>query len=224
MHKFNHLLKYLFHQLKFFYQQGVYSDIYQHGFGYPYGTYPPPGSPVPTMGHDGQLYGPQHYQYPSYYHHPHAPNGGPYAPSQATAPQGDVSTSVAVDQVPLSIEASKGNTTNLLSSGNVNGNNGIKSFRSIHQNSSLSSNGSYGRVSLPTVVPSSGHQDPRFGFEGTQLSIPLADGQSKHFSSVGFSSPISHVNNFPSGRNQNFRPFPQMMVCNRYSIFLNTTK
>lgn len=194
---------------------GVYGDIYHHGFGYPYGTYPPPGSPVPTMGHDGQLYGPQHYQYPTPYYQPQAPNGGPYAPSQVTAPQGDVSTSVAPDHVPLSVEAAKGNTNNLVNGGNVNGNNGPKALRPSHQNSSLSSNGSYGRASLPTGVPSSGYQDPRFGFDGTRSLIPSADmfsdGQSKHVASVGFSSPVSHANNFPSGRNQNFRPIPQLM-------------
>ena len=64
---------------------GVNNDIYHHGFGYPYRTYPPPGSPVPTMGHDGQLYGLQHYQYSTPYYQPQAPNGGPYALNQATA-------------------------------------------------------------------------------------------------------------------------------------------
>ena len=50
---------------------GVYGDngsfMYHHGYGYaPYGPYPPVGSPVPTVGHDGQLYGPQHYQCPTH--------------------------------------------------------------------------------------------------------------------------------------------------------------
>ncbi|XP_019076515.1 YTH domain-containing protein ECT2-like [Vitis vinifera] len=174
----------------------VYGDIYHHGFGYPYRTYPPPGSPIPTMGHDGQLYGPQHYRYPTPYYQPQAPN-------------------VTVDQVPLSIEAAKGNTNNLVNGGNVNGNNGPKALRPSHQNSSLSSNGSYGRTSLPTGVPSSGYQDPRFGFDGTRSLIPLADmfsdGQSKYVVSVGFSSPVSHANNFPSRRNHNFHPIPQLM-------------
>ena len=65
---------------------GVNNDIYHHGFGYPYRTYPPPDSPILTMGHDGQLYGPQHYQYPTPYYQPQAPNGGPNAFNQATAP------------------------------------------------------------------------------------------------------------------------------------------
>ena len=90
-----------------------------------------------------------------------------------------------------------------------------KALRPSHQSSSLSSNGSYGRASLPTGVPSLGYQDPRFGFDGTRSLIPLADmfsdGQSKHVANVGLSSPISHANNFPSGRNQNFCLVPQLM-------------
>ena len=149
----------------------VYGDIYHYGFGCPYRTYPPLSSPVPTTGHDGWLYEPQHYQYPTSYYQPQAPNGGPYALRQATAPQEDVSISVAVDQVPLSVEATKGNTNNLVNDGNVNGNYGPKALRPSHQNSSFSSNGSYGRASLPTDVPSSGYQDPRFGFDGTRSLI-----------------------------------------------------
>ena len=191
--------------------------MYHHGF-YPYGTYHPPGSPVPTMAHDGQLYGAQHYQYPAPYYQPQAPNGGTYVPSQATAPQGEVSTSVAADQVPLSVAAAKGNTNNLINSGNLNGINAPKALRPSNPNSSLNSNGLYGRASLPTGAPSSGYQDPRFGFDGTRSSFPLtdafSDGQSKNVANVGFSAPVSHANNFQSGRNQNFSPIPQLMVCN----------
>ncbi|KAJ0794417.1 hypothetical protein HanPI659440_Chr04g0139031 [Helianthus annuus] len=48
---------------------GVYGEngsVMYPGYGYaPYGPYSPAGSPVPTTGHDGQLYGAQQYQYPS---------------------------------------------------------------------------------------------------------------------------------------------------------------
>ncbi|RVX11672.1 hypothetical protein CK203_015778 [Vitis vinifera] len=57
-------------------------------------------------------------------------------------------------------DATKGNTNNLVNDGNVNGNYGPKALRPSHQNSSFSSNGSYGRASLPTDVLSSGYQDP----------------------------------------------------------------
>ncbi|KAL6312729.1 hypothetical protein AAG906_015126 [Vitis piasezkii] len=97
----------------------VYGDIYHHGFGYPYRTYP---------------------------HCAHCSHHG----------------------------TRWSNTNNLVNDGNVNGNNGPKALRSSHQNSSLSSNGSYGRASLPISVPSLGYRDPRFGFDGTRSLIPLA--------------------------------------------------
>lgn len=95
--------------------QGVYGDngsslVYHHGYGYaPYAPYSPAGSPVPTMGNDGQLYGPQHYQYPPFFQ-PLTPTSGPFTPTSAAHPQGDNSTSVAADQKPLSVEAANGNT------------------------------------------------------------------------------------------------------------------
>ncbi|KAL8217274.1 hypothetical protein R6Q57_024111 [Mikania cordata] len=50
---------------------GLYGEngsLMYPGYGYaPYGPYSPAGSPVPTAGHNGQLYGTQHYQYPSPY-------------------------------------------------------------------------------------------------------------------------------------------------------------
>lgn len=176
-----------------------------YGYGYaPYGAYPPPGSPVPSMGHDGQLYGPQHYQYPTPYYQPPMPTSGAYTPNNQPneSGQGDVSTSVAADQAPLSVEAAKGNPKGV-------SNNGPKPLRpSSYQNSSLSSNGSYGRGGS---VPSLGNQDPRFGFDGTRspnswLDAPLfSDGQTKHATNNTISY-LSHAN-----RSQNLRPLPQLM-------------
>ncbi|KAJ0673055.1 hypothetical protein HanOQP8_Chr13g0503971 [Helianthus annuus] len=54
--------------------QGVYGEngsVMYPGYGYaPYGPYSPAGSPVPTTGHDGQLYGAQQYQYQYQYPSP----------------------------------------------------------------------------------------------------------------------------------------------------------
>jgi len=61
------------------------------------------------MGNDGQLYGPQHYQYPPFFQ-PLTPTSGPFTPTSAAHPQGDNPTSVAADQKPLSVEAANGNT------------------------------------------------------------------------------------------------------------------
>jgi hypothetical protein len=66
--------------------QGVYSDsggsVFMHSSGFGYASQPSyspytPGTPVPTMGADGQLYGPQAFQYPSHlYQQPMSPGGG----------------------------------------------------------------------------------------------------------------------------------------------------
>ncbi|MFS8006017.1 hypothetical protein Hanom_Chr13g01244301 [Helianthus anomalus] len=61
--------------------EGVYGEngsVMYSGYGYaPYGPYSPAGSPVPTTGHDGQLYGAQQYQYPSPYFQPVAQTNSP---------------------------------------------------------------------------------------------------------------------------------------------------
>ncbi|KAF8403988.1 hypothetical protein HHK36_012098 [Tetracentron sinense] len=198
---------------------GVYGDngslLYHHGYGYaPYGAYPSPGSPVPTMGHDGQLYGPQNYQYPTPYYQPPTPPNGPYSPSQTTAPQGEVSTSISAEQVPLSVETVNGNCNSVANGVCVNGNNG--SAPPSYQSSSLNSNGSYGRGVLPGGIPASAYQDPRFGFDGmrspTWLDGPIfSDGQPRPVTSTSVSSTVSHMNNFSSGRNQNPRALPHLM-------------
>ena len=107
---------------------GVYGDngsiMYHHGYGYvPYGPYPPAGSPVRTVGHDGQLYGPQHYQYPAPYFQPPTPTSGPYNPSPVAPPPGEVTTSVAADQKPLSVETANGNSNSLARGGAMKGGN-----------------------------------------------------------------------------------------------------
>ncbi|XP_042517804.1 YTH domain-containing protein ECT4-like [Macadamia integrifolia] len=200
---------------------GVYGEngslMYHHGYGYaPYGPYSPAGSPVPTMGHDGQLYGPQHYQYPAPYYQPPTPPSGPYTPNQPTVPRGDVSTSVASEQVPLPVETAKGNS-NGIANGNVDGNNTSGPLRPSYQNSSLNSNGSYLRGVLPGGIPASGYQDPRFGFDGMRSAAPwldspiFSDGQPRPVTSSSVSSTVSHISNGPSGRNLNLRPVPHLM-------------
>ncbi|WJX47373.1 hypothetical protein P8452_34070 [Trifolium repens] len=171
---------------------GVYGDngsslVYHHGYGYaPYAPYSPAGSPVPTMGNDGQLYGPQHYQYPPYFQ-PLTPTSGPFTPT-AVHPQGEISTSAAADQKPLSVESANGNS----------GTNG---------------------TSAKGRTPTSGYQDPRFGFDGVRSPIPwldapiFSDGQPRPVSSTAISSSISSGNNGTASRNQNqnYRPNSQYM-------------
>ncbi|KAA8519137.1 hypothetical protein F0562_013390 [Nyssa sinensis] len=132
---------------------GVYGDngslMYHHGFGYaPYSPYSPTGTPVPTVGHDGQLYGAQHYQYPTTYFQPMTPTSGPYNPSLAAPTKGDLSISAAADQTPLPVDTANGNS------------NGITNERGA----------------LPGGIPTSGYQDPRFGFDSLRSPIVWMDG------------------------------------------------
>ncbi|KAF5725534.1 Evolutionarily conserved C-terminal region 2 isoform 2 [Tripterygium wilfordii] len=174
---------------------GVYGEngsvLYHHGFGYPaYGPYSPATSPVPTIGNDGQLYGPQHYQYPQYFQ-PMTPSGVPLTPSPVNPSQRELSTSTAADQKPLPVEAVKGNSNSVASIGGLKGNNVSVPFKPAYQNT-YNSNNIYGRSTLPGGVPPS-YQDPRFGFDGACSPIPLLDGfsDSLHRPGLHHSGPIS---------------------------------
>jgi len=187
--------------------------MYHPGYGYaPYGAYPSPGSPVPTMGHDGQLYGPQHYQYPAPYFQPPSPT--PYASNQAPTSKVVVSTSAAPDQPPIPLDAAKVNT-NGVANGTANGNNGPLSQKPSQQNSSLTSNNSYGRGALPNGLPSSGYQDPGFSYDGIRSPVPWFDPvfpDAQHrLTTNNVPSTGPHANS-TSGRNQNLRPLPHLMV------------
>ncbi|KAK1435243.1 hypothetical protein QVD17_01004 [Tagetes erecta] len=111
---------------------GVYGDngsIMYPGYGYsPYGPYSPAGSPVPTAAHDGQLYGAQHYQYPSSYF--------PHMPQVTVPPKGELAKSVATGQQPLAVDTALSST--------VKGSTGSAPVRpAAYQNSVFNSNGSY---------------------------------------------------------------------------------
>ncbi|KAJ4721244.1 evolutionarily conserved C-terminal region 2 [Melia azedarach] len=172
------------------------SVMYQQNYGYPpYGIYPSTG--------DGQMQGLQQYQYPSPYYH--------YAPNQLSSLQGGGSTSVSADKISLSVDASKENASVVANGPGVNGNNGSRPLRPNYQYSYVDPNSSHRRGGLSTVVPSPSYQDPGYGFDGIHSQFTWLDssvyagGQSKHAANAGFTSPISHSNNFPSGRNQNHR-------------------
>ncbi|KAK6235744.1 hypothetical protein SCA6_011081 [Theobroma cacao] len=193
---------------------GVYGDngslMYHHGYGYaPYGPYSPAGSPVPTVGNDGQLYGPQHYQYPPYFQ-PLTPSNGPFTPNPAAPSQGELSTSAAADQKPLPVETANTNSNGVAGGASLKGNNGSAAIKPSYP-SSFNSNNSYGRGAMPGGIPASGYQDPRFGFDGFRSPIPwldgsmFSDGQHRPVTSTGINSSFSKANNIPSLRNQNYR-------------------
>ncbi|KAI3791251.1 hypothetical protein L2E82_04955 [Cichorium intybus] len=121
--------------------QGVY------GYGYaPYGPYSPAGSPMPTVGQDGQLYGAQHYQYPTSYFQPMTPTT-PYT----TPPKGEVTTDQSALSMDTTTKGTKGNT-------------GTTPVRpTSYQNLSFNPNASYGS------------QNPRYGFDGLQSPFPWLD-------------------------------------------------
>ncbi|XP_057982878.1 YTH domain-containing protein ECT4-like isoform X2 [Malania oleifera] len=186
---------------------GIYGDsrslMCHHGYGYaPYSPYPPPGSSVPPIAHNGQIYGPQHYHYPTPYFQAPVPNRASY-PNLPSIPQVEASSSIIANRLPLSAETIKGNLASIVNGGNANTNNVSQSFKPSYQNSSISSTGCYGRPGIPSL----GYQDPKLVFDGIQSPIPWLDatfGQSRHTSG-------SHVNNVLSGRNQSLRPLQHLM-------------
>ncbi|XP_039140034.1 YTH domain-containing protein ECT4-like isoform X2 [Dioscorea cayenensis subsp. rotundata] len=195
---------------------GVYGDMYHHGYRYaPYSPYPSPTSPVPTITHDGQLYGPPHYQYQAQYYQlptPHPASGTPHKPVTS---QGEVSTTVAAENPAVPLDTAKGNS-NATANGKSNSHSASIQPRSNHQNSPLPSNGSYGR-GFPPGSLLSGCQDPRFGFDGMRSPTPwydgsgLPDGYQRVPTTSSAPSAISHVVNTTSGRSQNLHPLPNLM-------------
>ncbi|KAE8733423.1 Detected protein of confused Function [Hibiscus syriacus] len=182
--------------------------MYQQTYGYmPYGAYSMPSSPLPAMGHDGQLHALQEYHYPSPYYQQ------PFEISQGNTSKVEVSTSGVPDHASIYTETNKGNPSTIANGGGLSGNSGSGSLKSTFKNS-LNPNASYKRGGLPTGNLSQGFQDPRFSFDGIQSTIPWLDmsvysnGQPKHAANSGFSS---HTNNASSGRNQNLRHFHHVM-------------
>ncbi|XP_019463716.1 PREDICTED: YTH domain-containing family protein 1-like [Lupinus angustifolius] len=173
---------------------GLYGDngsmLYHHGYGYaPYAPYSPAGSPIPTMGNDGQLYGPQHYQYPQYFQPLTPTSGGSFAPTATVPPQREIATSVAAaDKKSLPVETANGNSNGVANGGNTKGRG-----------------------------PTSGYQDPRFVFDGARSPVhwvdaPLfSDAQQKPASSSSITSSVPGGNNSTASRNQTFRPNSQFM-------------
>ncbi|KAL6576671.1 hypothetical protein OROMI_010947 [Orobanche minor] len=196
---------------------GVYGDngslLYHHGYGYaPYSPYSPAATPVPTVGHDGQLYGAQPYQYPTAYFQSLAPTSGPY-PTPTAPAKGEMVTSAAADQAPLSVDShsTKAKSNGIANSGGAKGNNGAAPVRTTYQNSSFNMNGSYGRGAFSGGLPASAYQDPRYGFDGYQSPIPwlespyFTDGQHRPTTTTSVTSSVANGNGLAS-RNQNFRP------------------
>ncbi|XP_071698051.1 YTH domain-containing protein ECT4-like [Rutidosis leptorrhynchoides] len=196
---------------------GVYGDMY-HGYGYsPYGPYSPAASPVPTVGHDGQLYAPQQYQYPSPYFQPMTPTSGPYS-STGIASKGENKSSAAADQQSLSVDTANANSNSIVG---IKGTGPAQLRPPTFTNSVFNGNGSYGNGLQ------NGYQDARYGLDGVHSPIPWVDvpsysnGQARNNSSI---APVSNGNGIAS-RNQNLLPHSHIMGLQNPRTFssVNTT-
>jgi hypothetical protein len=147
--------------------QGVYSEngsmFLAPGYGYtsqPTYTPYPPVMPVPTIGADGQFYGPQTFQYPKQaYQQPLSP-GGQYIASPSAMGAGEVTTPGAIEPGPPGVDGSNGAL--------ANGNKGPRpGFPAV---TVIPSHASYGRGVLPLAFHPPGPQDVRY--EGLRAGAP----------------------------------------------------
>ncbi|KAI4373724.1 hypothetical protein MLD38_011813 [Melastoma candidum] len=177
---------------------GFFGDNGSHVYpGYcfpPYGPYSSATSPVPTS---DQLYGTQHYHYPSPYFQSLTPTSAPFSPSPVTPATVEVPAPASSDQKPLTVDTISAN-----SSGNGNMNAVKGTGRSTHPKSS-DQNSTYNLKASSHGGMASGYQDPRFGTDGIR-SIPwlenavFLDGPSGPMTIPAMSNQQS--------RNQTFRP------------------
>ncbi|KAI3823158.1 hypothetical protein L1987_04590 [Smallanthus sonchifolius] len=146
---------------------GVDSAHGVYGYGYaPYGPYSPAGSLVPTVAHDGQLYGAQNYQYSSPYFQPLTPTGGQYS-ATVTYSKGEITTPAAAGQPPLTDGTNKETFYGVGNGVGPKGSTGPMPMRpTTYQNTAFNINGSYGRVSQ------NGYQDLRYGYDGSLYYDP----------------------------------------------------
>ncbi|XP_051142618.1 YTH domain-containing protein ECT4 isoform X2 [Andrographis paniculata] len=184
------------------------SLMYHPGYGYaPYPPYSPAATPVPTVAHDGHIYGAQQYQYPAPYFQSMTQTSGPH-PTPAANAKGEIAASAAADQAALPVESTNSKSNGVANSGGPKGGNGAAPTRMAYQNSSFNVNGSYGRG-----LPASGYQDPRYGFDALQSPILwpenhyFSDGQPRPATSSSATS-VANGNGFNSSRSQNYRPHP----------------
>ncbi|KAJ4824628.1 hypothetical protein Tsubulata_016342 [Turnera subulata] len=168
------------------------SVMYHQGYGYiPYGTYPSPNSAVPSLGHDGQIYGLQNYHYPGPLYQPPSSAGMVYSPNQTIPSQGTGSSNKA-ENVPLSVGTAIG-SDNVMNAGSVNRSDRARPFRPSNQKSS--SNLSFSHKS-PAGYNSSGYYNPGYGYDAYPSPMTWFDasifsnGPSKYATGSRLSSPL----------------------------------
>ncbi|CAA7015480.1 unnamed protein product [Microthlaspi erraticum] len=179
---------------------GAYGEnaslVYPQGYGYAAYPYSPATSPAPQVGGDGQLYGAQHYQYPSYF--PLTTSSAPFASSVPASTQSKHLTNKATNNY-APTGASKGGVPK-----GTNGSAPVKPFNQRQSALNTSSN-LYGNSAL-----AAGYQDPRFSYDGYYAPVSWYDGSNfsevqRSVSGSGVASSYSKANNAPASRNQNYR-------------------
>ncbi|KAF3636448.1 YTH domain-containing family protein 2 [Capsicum annuum] len=181
---------------------GVYGDngslVYHHGYGYaPYSPYSPATSPVPSLGHDGQVYGSQQYHYP--YYQPLPPTSTSNS-TPASLPKGEITTSAAAaDQASPAFQNSSLNANGSYGLGTLPG--GVASG---YQDPRLGFDGV--RSPIPWI-------------DGSMFT----DGQVRPVSSNSYTPPFSNGYAAPSSKNQNLHPHLMGLHNPRPSAGMNTT-
>jgi hypothetical protein len=171
--------------------QGVYGDMYHSGYGYAsYAPYTSPGSPAPSVGHDGSYYGTQQYQFPGAFYQPQIPKKTTYTKKNNTSAQGVVSASQVSDTPPLSADAANPG------SNSVNGNKNMMK-------------GSYVKVVSGNGVASPSYQNQTRAGKKSPWSEGniFSDKQNVPTVTTGPSG-----NNKLQGKNQNHHPIPHYLV------------
>ncbi|XP_042437472.1 YTH domain-containing protein ECT2-like isoform X2 [Zingiber officinale] len=154
---------------------GVYGDMYHHGYGYAqYSPYPSPGSPVPTLRHNNQLYTSQHYQFQATYFQPPLPTNAPYT-SQNPSSKVNISTSTATDVAPTPIDTTQASSNGIAKESTSNNNRVTKIIQSQH-NIASNIGGAFGKSISSGGQSPSGYQDLRYGFDSMWSPISWYDG------------------------------------------------
>uniref|UniRef100_A0A7N0V774 YTH domain-containing family protein n=1 Tax=Kalanchoe fedtschenkoi TaxID=63787 RepID=A0A7N0V774_KALFE len=182
--------------------EGVEMQAGTYGYGYaPYGPYSPAASPVPRI--EGQLYGAQHYQYPTSYFQPMNANSGSYT-SKASSTQPDANKPTAADQKPVSVENSSRSSISTANGGGSKVNNGFSTSNPAYGNSSHASNGSATGNINTSIFPASSYYESKSVFDGVRAlwqDNPASDGQPK----PELNASVTSNKNGPSV-NQSLRP------------------
>lgn len=195
--------------------QGVYSDnggsVFLHATGYSYASQPSyspytPGTPVPTIGADGQLYGPQAFQYPNHmYQQPLSP-GAQYMASPTPMAGGEVPTSGTGEPTPPGVDGNGALT-------NGGPRPGFPAMTLIP------SHGPYARGVLPLAIHTPGSQDVRY--EGLRAGAPswadvtkITEGQQRPGIPAGMHSIVSQQLSAPGIPAQQLRPITPLQVNN----------